>query len=303
MTTRTTGLASGWRWLWNAVNLGGSNPRAIFGGAALFALVVIVVAFVASMAVGMMMAAGGLGQLAGSALISVPLMVVMAALMVGYLRVIHAVETGRPAAATAVFAGFGDGAAWLRAVAVLLVLALLQYAIIGGLVALVAPEAGRWYLDNLAAATPATAEEMVLPAGFGRALAVTMVVVVLLYAAQAIALGQVALRGRGVGAALGDGLAGALRNALPLALLLLVCMLAMVAIGIVLGVVAMVIGALAGSAGTGVLVALGVLVGIPLYVLFVVAMLVVSCGAMYFIWRDVSDDAGDPGTDDRQVAA
>lgn len=303
MTTRTTGLASGWRWLWNAVNLGGSNPRAIFGGAALFAVVVIVLAFVMSLAVGMAIAAGGVGQVAGSTLISVPLMVVIGGLMVGYLRVIHAVETGRPTAATAVFAGFGDGAAWLRAVAVLLVLALLQYAIIGGLVALVAPEAGRWYLDNLAAATPATAEQMALPPGFGRALAVVMVVLVLLYAAQGIALGQVALRGRGVGRALADGLAGALRNALPLALLLLVSMGAMVIISTVLVVVAMVGGALAGNAGTGVLVALGVLVGIPLYLLFVVAMMVVSCGAMYFIWRDVSDDAGDAGGDDRQVAA
>ena len=42
MTTRTMGPASGWRWISNAVNLGGGNPRAVLGGAALLMAVALV---------------------------------------------------------------------------------------------------------------------------------------------------------------------------------------------------------------------------------------------------------------------
>lgn len=304
MTTRTAGIASGWRWLWNAVNLGSGNPRAIFGGAALIAAVVFAVAIVLSIVLGLLAIEGGTAQLVASTVVSVPLLVIMAALMAGYLKVIDAVENGRPAQATGVFSAFGDRTTWMRAIGVLLALALLQYVLIGGLVALVAPETGRWYLENLEATAAAVdpAAQMAVPAGFGRAMAIFLVVVVLVYAAQAISLGQVALRNRGLGEALRDGFAGALRNALPLALLLLISLVAMVVVVVVVAVVAMVIAALAAAGGTGLLMVLGIVIGVPLYLAFLVVMLVVSCGVMYFMWRDVCGD-GDMGGDDRQVAA
>ena len=257
MTTRTAGIASGWHWLWNAVNLGSGNPRAIFGGAALVAVAVFVAAIVLSIVLGLLAIEGGTAQLVASTVVSVPLLVLMAALMVGYLRVIDAVENGRPASATGVFSAFGDSTAWIRAIGVLLALALLQYVLIGGLVALVAPETGRWYLENLEAAAAAAdpAAQMALPAGFGRAMAIFLVVAV------------------------------------------------MVAVIVLLAVVAMVVTALGAAGGTGVMVALGVLVGVPLYLLFLVVMLVVSCGVMYFMWRDVCGDGDPGGGDDRQVAA
>ncbi|GGJ95983.1 hypothetical protein GCM10011394_00980 [Luteimonas terricola] len=295
------GPVSGWRWFKNAVNLGGSNPKAIFGGAALLALVIFVVAVVMSLAVGLVAPDGGTAQFALSMAISLPLLVLMGALLVGYLRVIDAVENGRPATATQIFSGFADTGTWLRAIVILLALALLQYALIGGLVALVAPEAGRWYLDNMAA-TADPAAQVAVPAGFGRAFAVTMVVGVLVYAAQAIGLGQVALRGKATGAALADGLTGALRNALPLALLLLVAMVAMFIVALVVGVLVMLFTAL--GAGSGMLLVLGIVIGVPVYLLLVVVMIVVSCGVMYSIWRDVCAVDGDAHDgDDRHVVA
>lgn len=301
MTTRTMGPASGWRWFKNAVDLGGSNPKAIFGGAALLALVVFVVAVVMSLALGLLAPEGATAQFALSMVISVPLLVLMGALLVGYLRVIDAVENDRPATATQIFGGFADRGAWLRAIVILLALALLQYALIGGLVALVAPEAGRWYLDNMAATADPTAQ-VAVPAGFGRAFAVAMVVGVLVYAAQAIGLGQVALRDRAAGAALADGLTGAIRNALPLAVLLLIAMVAMFLVALVVGVLVMLFTAL--GAGSGLLLVLGIVVGVPFYLLLVVAMIVVSCGVMYSIWRDVCGiDSGAPRADDRHVVA
>ncbi|MGY1458026.1 MULTISPECIES: hypothetical protein [unclassified Luteimonas] len=298
MTTRTMGPASGWRWFKNAVNLGAGNPKAIFGGAALLAVVVFVVAVVMSLALGLVAPEGGSAQVVLSMLVSLPLLVLMGALLVGYLRVIDAVEHGRPTTATQIFHGFADKDAWLRAIVILLALALLQYALIGGAVALVAPEAGRWYLDNMATAPDPTAQAAV-PPGFGRAFAVTMVVGVLVYAAQAIGLGQVALRGKAAGAALADGVAGALRNALPLALLLLIAMAAMVVVVLVLGVMVLLFSAL----GDGIGLVLGIVIGVPVYLLLVVAMIVVSCGVMYSIWRDVCGDDGDRGADDRHVIA
>lgn len=286
MTTRTVGPASGWRWLMNAVNLGGSNPKAIFGGAALIVLLVFVAAVVLSVAAAVLAPTGaGPAQLLLSLLITAPLLVLMAGLLVGYLRLIDAVENGRPAAPTQVLSGFSDRGAWLRAMGLLLVLAVLQYVLIGGAVMLVAPEAGRWYVENMSATEPAA-----LPPGFGRAFAVAMVVGVLVYAAQAIGLGQVALRGRGVGQALADGATGAIRNVLPLVVLMLLGLVAMFVIGIVVGLLAMLFAAF--GSGSGVVMVLAIVIGVPLYLALVLAMIVVSFGVMYAMWRDICGDAG-----------
>lgn len=297
MTTRTMGPAAGWRWLMAAVNLGGSNPKAIFGGAALLLVVVFAAAMVLSILAAMLMPAGMGAQLAGSLLVTLPLLALMAALMVGYLRLIDAVEAGRPARAAQVFSGFSDRSAWVQAMVILVLLALLQYLLIAGGVMLAAPDAGRWYLENMASATAVTPEQMAeMPPGFGRMLAVVMVVGVLTYAAQAIALGQVALRNRGIGGALGDGAAGAVRNVLPLVVLMLLGLVAMLVIGMVVGLLAVLFGGLAGGSTTAMIIA--VVVGIPVYLLLVLVMIVVSFGVMYAMWRDICGDGESAGRDD-----
>lgn len=303
MTTRTMGPAAGWRWLMAAVNLGGSNPKAIFGGAALLLAVVFAAAIVLSILLALVMPQGGAGQMLGSVVVTLPLLALMAALMVGYLRLIDAVEGGRPATAGQVFAGFSDRGAWLRSMGVLVVLALLQYLLIGGGVMLVAPEAGSWYLENMSSPTPVGPEQVAeMPPGFGRLLAVVMVVGVLVYAAQAIALGQVALRDRGLGGALGDGASGAIRNVLPLVVLMLVGLVAMLVIGMVLGLLAVLFGGLAGGSTTAMIIA--AVIGIPVYLLLVLAMIVISFGIMYAMWRDIcGGGAGAGRVQDVHVAA
>lgn len=298
MTTRTMGPAAGWRWLMTAVNLGGGNPRAIFGGAALVLLLVFVTAVVLSLASALAGPATAGGQMLLSVVVSVPLLVLMAGLLVGYLRLVDNVENGRPATATLVLAGFSDRAAWMRSVVLLLVLALLQYVLIAGTVMLVAPEVADWYVANLGAPEPTAT----LPPGFGRAFALTMVVSVLLYAAQALGLGQVALRGHGVGQALADGATGAIRNVLPLVLLLLVGLVAMFVIALVVAVLAMVFAALGGGSGAGMVV--GMVIGVPVYLLLLLAMIVVSVGVMYAMWRDICGEPGAaPPHGDDHVAA
>lgn len=296
MTTRTMGPAAGWRWLMAAVNLGGNNPRAIFGGAALLLAVVFAAAMALSILLAMLMPGGAGAQMAGSLLVTLPLLALMAALMVGYLRLIDAVEAGRPARATQVFSGFADRSAWLQATVILVVLALLQYLLMAGGVMLVAPDAGRWYLENMATATAVTPDQMAdMPPGLGRMLAVLLVVGVVTYAAQAIALGQVALRKRGIGGAIADGAAGAVRNVLPLVVLMLLGLVAMLVIGMVVGLLAVLFGGLAG--GSTVAMVIAVVVGIPVYLLLVLVMVVVSFGVMYAMWRDICGD-GSAGRDD-----
>lgn len=292
MTTRALGPGAGWDWLKQAINLGRNNPMAIFGGAALILLVVFAMAIVLSLLVGALMVAikpGPGGSLAMSLVITIPILLVMAGLMVGYLRVIDAVEHGRPASAAGVFAGFGDFPTSLRAIGFIVVMAVVQNAIVVGLVALLAPDMGSWYLQNMQASMSGqTAQQVpVLPAGFGTALALIWIVSLFGYAVQAIGLGQIALDGRGVGGALGDGVAGAAKNLLPLVVLMLIGIAAAIVLVVLAFLLVMLIGLLAKAIGMWIAFVLG----IPLYLIAVVVALVVTFGIMYFMWREICGGA------------
>lgn len=306
MSMRTLGPAAGWRWLMFGINLGRGNPRAIFGGAALLVLALLVLAIALSIALGAVQAAtGGGGDLVMSLLISVPLLVAMGGMMVGYLRIIDAVEHGRPASASGVFAGFRDRGAWLNASGLLLILALIQNLGTYGLVSWLAPDVVSWYAENLVAAgagATTSPEAMALPAGFGRAMAVASVIGLLVYAVQAVGMGQVALRGRGALAALGEGARGAVRNVLPLIVLLLLGFVVMIVLTLVAAVIGLVFAAMAGAAGAAGAV-LAAVVGIPLYMLAMLAVFVVMMGVMYAAWRDIAGDGAPPPAEDHTVAA
>lgn len=296
MTTRAVGPGRGWSWLVQAVNLGRDNAGAIFGGAALMLGLAFALAFVLALLLGgVQMAAqpGTAGGMLASMLIVLPLMALVCALMVGYLRLIDAVEHQRPARATDVFAGFRDMGTSGRVFGLVLLLTLAQYVVIGGLVAVLAPEFGSWYLEAMQASPaggqPPQAAE--LPEGFGRVFPVVLVVALFLYAVQAIGVGQVALRGRGIGGALGDGVAGTLKNLLPLVVLLLVGVAAAILAGIALALLAALVGLLGKVAGTW----LTLLLGIPLYMVVLLVLYVVMFGVMYFLWRDIcAGDASPP---------
>src|SRR3990167_7800636 len=111
MTTRAVGPGAGIEWLKQAFNLGRSNPQAIFGGAAL--LLATVAAGAIGLSLGLVLLSTALDadpttSLAVSLLVGLGIAMLMAAMMVGYLRLIHAVEQGRPAGAGDVFAAFTD---------------------------------------------------------------------------------------------------------------------------------------------------------------------------------------------------
>jgi hypothetical protein len=297
MAIRSMPAGAGLGWLRHAVNLGRSNARAIFGGAALLLLTVLVIAFGFSLVMGAIAAAidpGTGGMMALSLLTVLPLLLVMAMLMVGYLRLIDAVEGGRPARALDVFGGFRDTHASLRAIGFIVLVTVVQNLLIAGLVAILAPEVGSWYLETLRASVPGQAPaDAMPPEGFGLVFVAMMLLGLFFYALQAIGLGQIALRGRGAFEAFGDGFSGALRNLLPLLVFGVVMFLAALAFLLVVGIVAAAIGLAGDAVGAWLIVVLG----LPLYVIAIVALIVVMFGVMYFLWRDAAGD-GTPPTGD-----
>ncbi|HTL14970.1 MAG TPA: hypothetical protein VL251_07725 [Thermomonas sp.] len=295
MTTRAMGVGAGIGWLRQAVDLGRDNPRAIFGGAALLVLTLLFGAIAMSfLIVGLaaVMKADPTTSLAASLLVGLGIVALMAAMMVGYLRLIHAVEQGRPASPADVFAGFSDMAASGRAVGFMLLLTLAQYVLIIGLVSVFAHDFGVWYIDNLKASLagqPATPMNG-LPQGFWTAFVLMMAVGLFSYAVQALGLGQIANGGASVGGAFSDGVSGAARNVVPFLVLLLVLLVAGLVFAVAGMLLALIFGVLAKLAGAW----LVVLVGVPLYLLFVLAMMVVMFGMMYYVWRDICGDGPQP---------
>lgn len=298
MTTRVVGVGAGIGWLRNAVNLGRNNPKAIFGGAALLLAVIIALALAFGLVMillGDAMKSGGVAMVT-LAVFTVVAMVVMAALIVGYLRLLDAVENGRPAGVVDVFAGFSDLSVSGRAIGFILLLAVAQNLLLAVLISVLAPGFGDWYLQNLQNSMAGVQAAPTLPGGFGAALVIMWMVGLFGYAVQSIGLGQIALRASGIGGALADGVKGAARNLLPLLVFLLVVVAAVIVLMLVVFLVAMLFGLVAKLLGGWVVA----LVGIPLYIAFIVVMLVVTFGVMYFVWRDICGDepAADAPRDD-----
>lgn len=304
MHTRTMGPGAGWRWFMQGINLGRNNPKAIFGGAGLLLGTVVVLAIALSLliaAVELSLKPGLGGSMALSLVLMVPILAVLAALMVGYLRLIDAAESGRTARAMDVFAAFKDVGTNLRAIGLVIVLALVQNALVVALIAGLAPDVGQWYLQSLQASVAGVAPQQMtsVPDGLGVAFVVMLVLGLFGYAVQAIALGQIALRERSLGGAFVDGIGGAAKNLLPLFVLAVIVIVASFVLILVTGLLVMLIGVLAKLAGLW----LAVVLGIPLYIGALLIAYVVMFGVMYSVWRDVAgeDVAGAAPTADHQL--
>ena len=298
MTTRTVGPMAGIGWLKNAINLGRNNPKAVFGGAALLVITVLAVAFGAGLlqAAAVAMLGANMTTMAVSMLLlTLVMLVLISMLIVGFLRLVDAVENGSPARALDVFAGFGDLATSLRTIGLLVVLGIIQNVLLFGLLAVFAGGVIDWYAQVLQASMAGAPPPMAaLPEGLGIATLLMVVIGVVMYGVQAIGLCQIALRDRGILAALGDGFAGAFKNLLPLLVFTIAAIVAMLLVGVVVLLLATLVGVLAKIAGAW----LAVVLGVPLYLLGMLAMYVVMLGAMYHLWRDVcggSDAVAAPG--------
>lgn len=296
MTTRTMGPAAGWRWLLNAVNLGGGNPRAVLGGAGLLMLVALVPTVV------QLVVQNGLGITSVAPTIALMVLslayslLVMGPLSAGYLRLLQAGEAGVPTRANAIFDIFNDRGTVARVIGLLLAL----FAIVLVLLAAVMAVFGADFFMQVAAVMEALENQSSgtapalppMPSGLGALMGLVFILGMFFNGAYAIAMGQVALGGRSVGQALGDGLLGALRNLLPLLVLSIVGtvlgFVALLVLGLVVGVL-VVVGGLVHPA-------LGMALAAPVYLAMMVMLYVVMFGIMYCIWRDVCGGQPDAGS-------
>ncbi|MGV8941114.1 MAG: hypothetical protein ACOH1P_06160 [Lysobacter sp.] len=294
MTTRAMGPMAGIGWLTRALNLGRNNPKAIFGGVALLAITMLAATFAGVLLqAGVVMALGNsvTAMVVGMAVMMVLVLVLMAMLLVGFLRLIDAVESGRPARALGVFAGFGDLPTSLRTIGFFLLLAIVQNLLLLGLLSVLAGDVIGWYAQVMQASMvgAAPAELASLPNGLGIASVLMLVVGLVFYGVQAVALCQIVLRGRGVFGALADGFVGAVKNLLPLLVFMVAGLVAMLVLAIVVLLLAMLIGLLGKFVG----VWLAIVLAVPLYLAAMLAIYVVMFGVMYHLWRDVCDGGGD----------
>lgn len=295
MQTRAMGPGAGWRWLMQGVNLGRHNPKAVFGGVALLIVAALVPTAVQLVVqVGLKMTDPGTmyALVAFSLLFS---LLVVAPLIGGLLRVIHASEGGQPTRAAAIFEVFRSGNGAGRMVAISIALAVAATVVIGLIVALLAPGLGDWYVQVMAlsagaqgGASPAAIPTP--PDGFGTVLVLLILFGLFLQGAYAIAFGQAALTDRSIGGALADGFAGALKNLLPLLVLLVLFTVFAVVLLLVVALLVMLLAAV----GSLVHPMLGVALAAPVYLAFLMVLYVVVFGVMYHLWRDVAGDRTPP---------
>ncbi len=290
MSTRAMGPLAGIGWLKSGINLGRTNAKAIFGGAAMVlvgTLLPSVITFPLQVAM-----AGDPSTFGIVMIISMLAGLLLVPLIGGFFAVIDAAENGRPTKATNVFALYRRGA-FARLLGFGLGM-LVLYAIALGLVySVVGPGIVQWYMQVLAAQANHHPDAIPsLPAGFGAAMALGSVLWLLITGVYAIGLGQVALAGRPAMHALRDGLSGSLKNLLPLLVMVIAGFFAVLVFMLVFALLAMLLGLLAKLVGMWLMIVLLV----PLYIAMFLALYVVMFGTMYAMWRDIC-------ADDRQVDA
>lgn len=288
MSTRSVGPGKGWTWLMQAVNLGRSNPKALFGAAALLMLIALVPTIVQmALQKAMPESTTMLGVvMAVSLLYSV---IVMPPATAGLLRVIHAVETGAPIRASALLDGYRHNPG--RMIGLSLLLLALAIAVLGGALALFGGHFLQGLAEFVAAAqsAPATGKPQLpdLPDGFGTLVGLLVLFGLFFNGVYALAFGQAALGSRGIGESVRDGIAGTFKNLLPMLVLLVVVLVLGVAAGIAM---VLVIGLLA-VVGALIHPVVAVLLVAPVYLALLVAIYVIAFGVMYYMWRDICSDA------------
>ena len=288
MTTRAMGPAAGWDWLKQAVNLGSRNPKAIFGAAVILMLFALLPT-VLQLLLGAQSPGVMLGLMGFSLLYSI---VVMSPLLAGFVRVIHAAESGQPVRPAGIFDVFRIPGLALQVTGLMLLLVVMGIVLFGA----IALAFGAQFMTDMAAvmaaaqsAAPGAAPVMpAMPDGIGALLALLVLAGLLFNGVYAISLGQVALTSRGVGGALADGMVGTFKNALPLLVLLVLVivlgLLALILVALLVGVL-MFVGGLVHPA-------LAIALAAPVYLAAMLMVYVVMVGTMYFMWRDVCGGDG-----------
>ena len=296
MSIRTVGMVAPFRWLMKALDVGGRNPRAVFGAIALMLAVVIAMSL-GQMAMQAAAHASTNALIAVYVVVSLISWVLMPPLFGGVFRVLDAADRGAPTRAAEVFDTFSRGNGARR-----MILTAMSYSLFYvGFLALVAmTPVGQFYREYFAIAMsmppggePDTAAILAL---FGRAPAGLLLWSLLIALALTVwthaymfGIAHAALRDEGVAGSVTAGAMAALRNFLPLLGFVLALAIGGFVVVLLLGVV---LGLLIGGLSL-ISPVLGILVMLPVLVLLMLGIYALLFGFYYHGWREVFG-AGSP---------
>lgn len=301
MQIHAKGPGAGWSWLARAVNLGRDNPKAIFGGVALVAVIAMLPS-VLQMLVQYVFKLDAATSLSVMGVATLLMVLVYPLLIGGLLRVIDAAERGEPTHATAIFDTFRGGHDGGRLIGFGMLIFAIYIAVFVVVVMLFGKEFFTWYMElinvsmqpDTAAATAAASEALEdMPDGLGTLMGVGTIAGLFFGGVYTIGFGQVALGGRRAFAALGDGVVGTLKNVLPIVVLAIIAFIALMVFALVFGIVV----ALLAFLGSLIHPAAALLFAMPAYLGMLLLMYVVMFGVMYYMWRDICGDAITPADD------
>jgi len=294
MALRSNGPLAGFRWLARAIGPARGNPKAVFGGAAMVIAALLLPMLVSFPLQFMAMRQGTpLSPTLSWALMAFWTVVglLLFPLYAGYFRIIDAVARGQAARARDVFAPYRQGEV-LRFAGYALVMTVLYFAVIALVIASMGGGILQWYGQALSGQMAQPPAITAFPPGFGRAMALAVVLGLWISGVYAIGLGQVALGGRSVLGAIGDGVVGSLKNALPLLMLAIGAVVAWIVLVLAILLLGGVITLLGKALGTWFVIACVVL----LYLAFLLGLFAAMFSVMQQLWHDVCGDDGAPTT-------
>lgn len=278
-------LASPFRWLQRALDVGRRHPQALFGGFAIFMVIALAptllqlgLQFGLGLGPEALLVVNGITMLLG--------LLLLPPLVGGAFRLLHACESGQSPRALDVLAPYREPQLAVRLLLTAVLIALLYLVAMGLLMVM---PGGSFFVElmQIALTTPPGAQPDVSglnpPASLLLWLLAAMFVAIVLGNAYMLAFAQAALGGRGPVLAVSEGLWASLKNLLPFIAIFIAVVLGGFVLAVVLALVAAVVLGVLGMISP----VLAALVGVPLYLGLLLLLYVVMFGYYYHAWREI----------------
>ena len=298
MDIRALPVGQGLAWFKQAIDLGGKNPRAVFGAALLLILALYTAAMLVALVLAVIVGAGDAAEGSTPDLrlvmaVAIPLtllvMFLVPILLGGLMHVVREAEAGRPVRARDVFAPLRS--AHGRSLA-LLGFVQVGLTVVGGvvMVAIAGSDYWREYMLAMQQVMAGVQPTMPQPANGGLLFVAQLAFNYFSYALMLFSIPLMLFSGNSLGEALRNSLRAAVRNIganmLAGALFIGALLVAALVVGLVATLLAMLGGAI--HAAIGAALSMVAMLG------FAALVLVLLVGATYLAWRDTFGDASVP---------
>lgn len=285
MEIRRLPVGQGIAWFRQAINLGASNPRAVFGAALLLIATLYAVMFVAMLPMIARLQQQDTGSLQSLLKWLVPFFLVVMwltpVLVGGLMHVVRESESGRPVRARDLYIAFRSGKAWRLAS---LGLVQIGFGILGGAVVTLLAGQDYWhdYLAAMQAAMGGSVPVMPEPQHPVLLMLVQLAFNYFSYAIMLLSIPLILFSGLGFGQAISASFRASLRNFFPYLFTGMLFALAMIAAFLMIMLVMLV----AQLIGHFLHPAVGAVLTLVLFFVFAAMVLVVLVGGAYLAWRD-----------------